>query len=102
MGFFKEDLLAVNGFNESFRGWGREDQEMVVRLYKYGLKRMEHPFRAICYHLWHRENPRTRLDINDQLLKRALASDRYVCKNGLDSLMPDTACSGTDPSRKVE
>jgi hypothetical protein len=28
---FKKDLVAVNGFNEDFVGWGREDSELVVR-----------------------------------------------------------------------
>ena len=28
MGIFKSDLLAVNGFNEDFLGWGREDSEL--------------------------------------------------------------------------
>ncbi|MCF8091003.1 MAG: glycosyltransferase family 2 protein [Desulfotignum sp.] len=83
MGFFKQDLMAVNGYNESFNGWGREDQEIVVRLYKYGLMRKENPFKAICYHLWHRENSRISLDHNDKLLEQAMASDLYVCQNGL-------------------
>lgn len=83
MGFFKTDLLAVNGFNQAFKGWGREDSEIAVRLYKYGIKRREHPFRAICYHLWHRENTRQTIDVNDQLLEQAMASDNYYCKIGI-------------------
>lgn len=83
MGFFKADLLAVNGFNQAFKGWGREDSEIVVRLYKYGLKRKEHPFRAICYHLWHKENTRQTIDVNDQLLEQAMASNSYYCTIGI-------------------
>lgn len=83
MGFFKNDLLAVNGYNEDFHGWGREDSELVVRLYKYGLKRRQHNFAAICYHLWHPENPRHHLAQNDQLLAQAIASDSYICRNGI-------------------
>lgn len=83
MGFFKADLLAINGFNQAFKGWGREDSEIVVRLYNYGIKRREHPFRAICYHLWHRENTRQTIDVNDQLLEQAMASDSYYCNIGI-------------------
>ncbi len=83
MGFFKDDLLAVNGFNEAFKGWGREDSEIVVRLYKYGIKRKEHPFRAICYHLWHKENTRKSIEQNDQLLEQAMSSDNYYCEAGI-------------------
>lgn len=83
MGIFKKDLYAVNGFNENFAGWGREDSELVVRLYKFGLKRKTHPFLAICYHLWHKENDRSNLEKNDMLLKQAMESKNFVCDKGL-------------------
>ncbi|QTA84352.1 glycosyltransferase family 2 protein [Desulfonema magnum] len=83
MGFFREDIFAINGYNQAFVGWGREDSELAVRFYKYGLKRKEHPFMAVCFHLWHEENNRKRLDKNDQLLKKAIDSDQHKCLNGL-------------------
>lgn len=83
MGVFRQDLYAVNGFNEDFVGWGREDSELVVRLYKRGLKRKEHPFMAACFHLWHEDNDRGRLRENDALLIRAIESKQYACTNGL-------------------
>jgi glycosyltransferase involved in cell wall biosynthesis len=86
MGIFKKDVSAVNGFNQAFLGWGREDSEFVVRLFKYGLKRKEHPFRAICYHLWHPENTRNRLEKNEGLLEQALASPAWRCEKGLEDL----------------
>ena len=83
MGFFREDIFAVNGFNQNFIGWGREDSELAVRLYKYGIKKREHPFMAICYHLWHKEHGRKRLAMNDLLLRKAIESNEYFCANGL-------------------
>ena len=83
MGFFKEDLVSVNGFNTEFTGWGREDSEIVVRLYRYGIKRKEHPFRAICYHLWHLENKNEDVVKNDQRLKETQDSDTYFCRKGI-------------------
>jgi len=83
MGFFREDLFAVNGFNQDFVGWGREDSELAVRLYRFGLKRKEHPFMAICFHLWHEENDRKLLTKNDELLQKAIESNEYICSNGL-------------------
>ena len=85
---FRKDLYAVNGFNEAFEGWGREDSEMVVRLYKYGLRRKGHPFAAICFHLWHPENDRAHLAVNDQLLAEAKAADTFVCSRGLQRINP--------------
>ena len=83
MGFFREDIVAVNGFNENFVGWGREDSELAVRLYRYGLSRKGHPFMAVCFHLWHEGYDRTTLKINDQLLSNSMESDEYFCPNGL-------------------
>ncbi len=83
MGFFRKDIVAVNGFNQDFVGWGREDSELAVRLYRYGLSRKRHPFMAICFHLWHEGYDRTTLEINDQLLSKTMESDEYFCPNGL-------------------
>jgi len=89
MGFFKEDLVAVNGFNQEFTGWGREDSELAARLYRYGLKRRENPFRAVCYHLWHPENSRTWLARNDELLEKTLQAKEFYCTRGIKSLNDD-------------
>ncbi len=86
MGLFREDIMAVNGFNHDFTGWGREDTEFVVRLFKYGLKRREHSFRAVCFHLWHHQVPRDRLTENDEILDRTTSSDTWQCKNGIHQL----------------
>ena len=83
MGFFREDIFAVNGFNEDFVGWGREDSELAVRFFNYGLKKREHPFMAICYHLWHDENDRALLKVNDELLQMRIESSEFSCSNGL-------------------
>jgi glycosyltransferase involved in cell wall biosynthesis len=83
MGFFRDDIYAVNGFNQEFEGWGREDSELAVRFFNYGLKRRSHAFAAICYHLWHAENNRRRLAENDRLLEQMMESTDYFCTNGL-------------------
>jgi glycosyltransferase involved in cell wall biosynthesis len=83
MGIFRDDLLAVNGFNEEFVGWGREDSELTVRLYRYGLIRKTHPFIAICFHLWHSPISRENLSKNDAILQMAINSREYFCKNGI-------------------
>jgi len=84
MGLFREDIFSVNGFNQDFIGWGREDSELAVRLYKYGIRRREHPFMAVCHHLWHEGNKRERLAKNDELLRKAIESNKYYCANGIE------------------
>lgn len=94
LGIFKKDVEAVNGFNHEFTGWGREDTEFVIRLFRYGLKRKENPFKALCYHLWHDENSRNKLDKNDQLLEKTNQSESYYCRIGLDSLTANEGLNG--------
>lgn len=81
--FFKDDAYAVNGYNEEFASWGREDSEFAARLYKYGLKRKEHPFAAVCFHLWHPQQPRGSLDRNEALLAGTLNREGYRCRRGI-------------------
>lgn len=81
MSFFRKDILAVNGFNEDFIGWGSEDSELAVRLFKYGLLKKMHPFMAICFHLWHPIN--TVGESNYKLLQASIISKEYRCKNGI-------------------
>ncbi|MEI9933485.1 MAG: glycosyltransferase family 2 protein [Ferruginibacter sp.] len=87
MGIFKKDYIAVNGFNEAFKGWGREDSELFVRLINNKLKRKNLKFAAITYHLWHQINSRERLIINDALLENAIREKSIWCKEGIDKYL---------------
>ncbi len=86
LGVFRSDLLAINGFNEDFVGWGREDSEMAARLFALGLRRKDPPFSAVVFHLWHGENPRTSLPENDRRLAETVRSGVRRCKNGIEKI----------------
>ena len=47
------DFIAVNGFDESYTGWGFDDSDLVVRLFRYGVCRKEAFGRALVFHLYH-------------------------------------------------
>lgn len=53
-----KDFEAVNGFDETFAGWGHEDADLVLRLHHGGLQRKNGFLGTEVYHLWHRENSR--------------------------------------------
>lgn len=82
LSFFKQDILAVNGFNEDFVGWGNEDSDLACRLFKYGLIKKVHHFMAVCFHLWHPTN-KIVSEINKQILSATIASKEFFCKNGI-------------------
>lgn len=86
MAFFRQDALAINGFNNDFVGWGREDSEFVARFFNNGGKRANIKFSAIAYHLWHNEAPRASLPENDKLLKDAIEQKLTWCNNGVEQL----------------
>lgn len=64
MAFFKDDLIAVNGYDEAFEGWGREDDDIAHRLFRSGVRMRDVRFAAVCFHLWHPENSRADWEAN--------------------------------------
>ncbi|KGQ37437.1 glycosyltransferase family 2 protein [Gallibacterium genomosp. 1] len=89
MAFFCEDALKINGFNNDFVGWGREDSEFVARFYNAGMKRKDIRFSAIAYHLWHNEEARDALPQNDQLLEKTIQQKIVYCENGVDRFLKE-------------
>lgn len=85
--FWKKDAIAVNGFNEDFEGWGREDSEFAVRLLNHGISRQNIKFRAIAYHLYHPQHSRSSLQRNDEMLRNAIEQKITRCQNGLDKYL---------------
>ncbi len=83
--FWRADGVAVNGFNEAFEGWGREDSEFAVRLMNRGVRGQNIKFRALAYHLFHKEHPRGSLERNDRLLASAVKNRSSWCLKGLDN-----------------
>jgi glycosyltransferase involved in cell wall biosynthesis len=49
LGVWRSDLERVNGFDESFTGWGHEDSDLVVRLFHAGVMRKDGPLRPRCF-----------------------------------------------------
>ena len=89
MAFWRNDLMAVNGYNEEISGWGKEDSEIAIRLINYGLNRLFLKFGGICYHLFHPEATRVHESLNDQILIEALINKKIRSKKGLDSHLSD-------------
>ena len=83
LGAWKVDLLAVNGFDEDYEGWGREDSDLGARLYNLGLLRKMVYGRALVYHLNHPENNREQLSQNDRRLEETISSGKIRCLNGI-------------------
>lgn len=81
---WRADMLRVNGYNEAFTGWGREDSEFAARLMNAGVRRLDLRGRALCFHLWHPPASRGQLPANDELLEKTIREKIARCEQGLD------------------
>ena len=96
-GFWREDLLTVNGFDERMAGWGREDTELALRCYRAGIRRLQLRHAAIAIHLHH--PPRGSGDArtpNDEYLAESERSGRIRCDLGIDRHLQEFAASPAD------
>jgi len=87
MAFFKNDCVSVNGFNEDFIGWGREDSEFAAKLFHLGKKRRDLRFKALAYHIHHEGNSRSMLEINHQIYLNTINNRLSWSNNGIDKYL---------------
>lgn len=87
LGMWKKDFFAVNGFDESYSGWGYEDSDLVIRLIRNKVLRKDGHFAVPIFHLWHPANSRNREQVNYQKLKEIESSDRIKAVHGVDKYL---------------
>jgi glycosyltransferase involved in cell wall biosynthesis len=83
MAFWRADLDAVDGFDAAFRGWGREDSDIFIRLIRARVRRKDGRFATGVLHLWHREADRSGLDANERQLADVMQGDTIKARRGL-------------------
>ncbi len=84
---FRQDLLRVNGLDESYTGWGQEDSDLVVRLIRSGLGNKSARFSATVLHLWHKENDRSHLEENKRRLREVISATHIRARKGVDQYL---------------
>ena len=85
LGMWRSDLDIINGFDESFRGWGHEDSDLVVRMFNAGVMRKDGAFATEVFHLWHREAQRDQATSNKHLVLERAANKSTLASQGLRS-----------------
>jgi len=85
MSFWLKDLQAINGYDQSFTGWGREDSDITARLFHSGIKR-RNLYGTPLLHLWHKEFSRKSLSKNNITLQTCLNEKRIKAISGLNQL----------------
>lgn len=87
MAFWRTDLLEVNGYNESFIGWGQEDSDIAVRLMNARIKKKFIKMAAIVYHLYHNQISRKDEAGNLELMRNALINKNFKTEKGLNQYL---------------
>lgn len=86
LGVWREDFLRVNGFDESFKGWGFEDIDFSRRVIRLGIKPKQLIGGAVCYHIDHPFNAAN--TANGELVN----SERPIrCIEGVDKYLLSAA-----------
>ncbi len=83
MAFWAKDIFAINGYNSDFSEWGREDNDVAIRLINLGVKMRMLYFAATAFHLYHKENSRMGLSANDVILEKSIAEKLTRISNGI-------------------
>lgn len=82
MGVWRSDFEAVNGFDESFVGWGHEDADFALRLHNSGVVRKNGFCATEVYHLWHAESSRRQESANAERVRERQKTRQVVSAVG--------------------
>lgn len=79
---YRDDLLEINGFDEAYEGYGREDTDLEIRMNHFGLKIRSLKGLALQFHVWHERRGFT--PVNEDLLEAAKNNKTIRCKRGIE------------------
>lgn len=77
----KQAFIAINGYDENYEGYGREDTDVEIRLQNLGYQIKSVKGAALQFHLWHPRREFT--PSNDTRLDELKKSGRVLAERGL-------------------
>lgn len=82
----REDIMGVNGFDENYRGWGNEDDDLGRRLYRSGMIGLKvHP-EEYPVHLYHPYGHEPGVRVNKEYYHRRIKEIRkgdFIVEKGV-------------------
>lgn len=92
LGYWKDDAVRVNGFDERMTSKGPNDKEFCARMVNTGVRLYNLRYYGIGYHLHHGEGGRrTHAEQLRAILQDTLATGKVRCEQGLDGPRPEGA-----------
>lgn len=89
MAFWREDFIAVNGYNTTLQGWGAEDKELAQRFVNKGLKKRKIKFGGVQYHLYHKESDKSNHEKQLAFIQDLKLTKKSWCESGLKEIRQD-------------
>jgi GT2 family glycosyltransferase len=84
MSIWRDYMVAVNGYDEDFTGWGYEDTDLGVRLKNAGFRMRNLKLAGVIFHMWHGEQSRAESKQNHDRMMRSVENKTVRCLNGMD------------------
>lgn len=87
--YWRNDFIEINGYNEDFEGWGREDSDLAIRLGNKGVLAKRLRYGGIIFHIYHKEKPKDNLELNNSIEKETIDSKIVRISNGIEKYLKD-------------
>ena len=87
MSFWRDDFIKINGFNENLVGWGIDDSEMIQRLLNIGVKGKRLKFAGLVYHIYHKEQDKSHININEIIEKETTVNNITFIEKGVNQYL---------------
>jgi len=84
----KKNYIKVNGFDENYKGWGREDDDFGNRLFKIGISTKPIKLKKTIIHMYHPFDPTKKESANDKYYekrKKEISKKNYRCEYGFEN-----------------
>lgn len=91
MAVWRSDFVKVDGFDETFVGWGHEDFDLAIRLQMIGVSLKDGRFATGVLHLWHPPADRTHELEHWERISTTVATKRVLVHCGLSGLQGKTS-----------
>lgn len=88
LGAWRADLDRINGFDDAYEGWGREDDDLAQRLRHAGVEQRRLRYAGLAIHLWHATRKPEAVPggtPNERRLAHTIATRAVRCERGLDA-----------------
>lgn len=87
LSFWRSDFIEINGYNEDFEGWGREDSDLAIRMNNSGVQAKRIRYSGIVYHIYHKINSKDNLQLNDLIQDKTIKQKVIRCDKGVSQYL---------------